>query len=328
MRPLLLLLLSILAAGLPAQYTPAQKPAAPPDPIWPATQHDFGTVPHGAQLLHRFVWRNPTTARLEITDLRVSCGCVTATPNPRVLEPGQQGTLDVAIDCRRFVGEKTVTVQLLLSPGSRGVTLLVHALSRQDVVYNPGSFQFGVVAEGTTAEQTVDVEYAGSQPWKVEAVTSESNHLEARVTEIYRRTGQVGYRVHCQLKGSAPAGDFKSTLNLRTNDPVTPVLPIGVEALIRAAVVVTPNPVSFGTVRVGQKTQRRCTVRSDQPFSITRADAGANVQVLFASSPANVHTILIDWTPTQAGEQPPPVVLATSLEKSPSLRVNLIGQAR
>jgi hypothetical protein len=300
----------------------------PPDPLWPQTQHDFGTVPHGAQLLHRFPWRNTTSGRLEISEIRVSCGCVTATPNPRILEPGQQGTLDVAIDCRRFVGAKTVTVQLLVSPGSRPATLLVHANSRPDVVYNPGQFQFGVVAEGTSAEQTVEVEYAGTHPWKIEGIAAASPHLEARFVESYRRTGQVGYRVTCQLKGTAPAGDFKATVQLKTNDPVNPVLPIIVEAQVRASVVATPNPINFGSVRVGQKVQRRCTIRSEQPFTITRAEGGGQVQAVFASTPANVQTLIVEWTPSEPGEMLAPLVIATSLEKHPILRVSMQGQAK
>lgn len=319
MRPMLLLAALLCCGGLLA---------TPPDPLWPQTQHDFGTVPHGAQLLHRFAWRNNTSARLEIGDIRVSCGCVTATPNPRVLEPGQQGTLDVAIDCRRFVGEKTVTVQLLVSPGTRQTTLQVHANSRPDVVYNPGQFQFGVVAAGASAEQTVEVEYAGTLAWKIEGVTSDSPHLEAHAVESYRRTGQVGYRVTCQLKGTAPAGDFKSSVQIKTNDPVNPVLPISVEALVRPAVVATPNPLNFGSVRVGQKVQRRCTIRSEQPFTITRAEGGGQVNAVFASTAANVHTLIVEWTPTQAGELLAPLVIATSLEKSPILRVTMQGQAK
>ncbi|HMP04222.1 MAG TPA: DUF1573 domain-containing protein [Gemmatales bacterium] len=313
------LLLSVHLA-LPAQ--------SPPDATWPQTQHDFGMVPHGAQLVQRFVWRNPTSTRIEISDIRASCNCVTATPQPRVLEPGAEGTLDVAIDCRRFVGAKTVTVQLVVSPGSKPVTLLVHAHSRQDVVYNPGQFQFGVVAEGASAEQVLEVEYAGTQPWKIEEITADQPHVEAHFTETYRRSGQVGYRVTCTLKGTAPAGDLKLHLQMKTNDASNPVLPIAVEATIRPAVAAAPNPVNFGTVRVGQRVQRRFTIRSDQPFSITQVDGDGPVKGLFASSAANVHTVLLEWTPTEPGEWQTPIVVHTTLPRSPEVRVTAQGQAR
>src|SRR5262245_61475398 len=74
------------------------------------TSHDFGTVARGAQLYHRFPLTNIYAVPLEITNIRVSCGCVTATPMPKVLQPRESGYIDIAMDARRFNGAKTVTV--------------------------------------------------------------------------------------------------------------------------------------------------------------------------------------------------------------------------
>src|SRR5436190_23373331 len=45
----------------------------------PEIAHDFKTVAHGAQLVHRFSITNIYAFPFDITELRVSCGCLKAT---------------------------------------------------------------------------------------------------------------------------------------------------------------------------------------------------------------------------------------------------------
>jgi len=53
---------------------------------------DFGAVPFGTRLCHRFELTNIYSVPVEITGLRVGCGCVTATPGQRILQPGESTT--------------------------------------------------------------------------------------------------------------------------------------------------------------------------------------------------------------------------------------------
>src|SRR2546423_15301678 len=68
--------------------------------------HDFGSVPRGAQLQHRFTMTNPYAVPLEVTITRISCGCVTATATTKTLDPKGTGDIDVTMDARRFTGAK------------------------------------------------------------------------------------------------------------------------------------------------------------------------------------------------------------------------------
>src|SRR5437763_16611603 len=105
MRRALVTVLVFLAIVVKAESQPPT-----PDKYFTETAHDFQTVPRGAQLLHRFTWTNNEKTRREITDVRTSCGCVNATPLPRVLEPGQSGMIEVHVDAKKFVGQKTVSI--------------------------------------------------------------------------------------------------------------------------------------------------------------------------------------------------------------------------
>ncbi len=309
--------------------TLAQAQSSPADAMWPETSHDFGTVPRGAQLLHRFKWTNTTPQRIEIADVRVSCSCGTVTPAPRVLEPGQSGFLDVALDGRRFSGAKTIHVQLLVNPGPKAVTLEVKANSRQDLVYNPGQIRFDVIPEGSKPSLSMDIEYAGTLDWKITGIAELPDHVEAHFAEAYRRPGQVGYRLTVQLKESAPAGDYKRTLVLKTNDPAEPTIPVVVEATIRSLVSIAPNPVQFGTAHVGKPVQRRFTIRSDRPFQVSHILApGGDIVPTFASAPGNVQVVILQWTPVHQGDMSQELTIQTTLPNNPNLKLQVQGTAR
>jgi hypothetical protein len=299
-----------------------------PDEMWPQPNHDFGTVPRGAQLLHRIPWHNPQAQRVEISDLRVSCGCTMVTPHPRVLDPGQDGYLEVAMDARAFSGHKTVYVQILTSPGPKAATLVIQANSRQDLVCNPGQIRFGTVPPGANITQNVEIEYAGQLAFRIEGIDKAPEHIDAVVQESYRRPGQVGYRLIARLRESTPPGDLKEQIFLKTNDPSEPIIAVVVEATVRPSVTATPNPVNFGSTKVGKMVSRRLTLRHEKPFQIKSIEGGINVAPVLSPSSACVQTVLLQWTPTEAGEMKQELTINTDLPHTGEVKVGLSGLAK
>ena len=191
------------------------------------TTHDFGSVPRGAQLFHRFTITNIYAVRMEITGIKPGCGCVTATPAKRVLEPRESTTIDVNMDARRFTGPKTVGIRVTVGPEyTSSAEVKVTANSRADIVFNPGQVSFGAVTRGQTPAQTIDVEYAGVLNWQVSEVLAKDAPLDVSIKELYRRPGQVGYQLQVTLKADAPVGNLKQDLFLKTNDPGSPLVPV------------------------------------------------------------------------------------------------------
>src|SRR4051794_12897224 len=74
------------------------------------TTHDFGAVPRGTQLKHAFKITNIYKEPLEVTQVRVSCGCVTATPSVKVLQPNEAAQLNINMAARQFSGPKSVRI--------------------------------------------------------------------------------------------------------------------------------------------------------------------------------------------------------------------------
>ena len=85
-----------------------------------ANKHDFGSVPRGAQLYHRFPMKNIWAVPIEIINVRVSCGCVKATPSKATLQKNETA-LPRRDDGRQQVHRPEVGVDL--RPGRAGVHL-------------------------------------------------------------------------------------------------------------------------------------------------------------------------------------------------------------
>ena len=214
--------------------------------------HDFGKIAYGSQVLYNFPMKNPYKFPLTIT-ARTSCGCIGAQPKPVTLGPRETGVVEVTLDGRHFLGPKVGTIYVTVAGTdvtngtvyNSTAELKIAAVSRGDVVCNPGEVNFGVVVQGQTPTKTIDVEYAGVLDWQIKSVDSSDAPVDVTYQQLYRETKptgfQIGYRVKATLKADAPAGDFRYEIFLLTNDPATPRLPIVIAGNVQGALTIAPT---------------------------------------------------------------------------------------
>ena len=200
---------------------------------------DFGEVPFGTKLVHRFEVTNIYAAPVEITGLRVGCGCVTASSGKRVIQPGESTTIDVTMDTRQFTGPDTQTVRVGFGPDPRSRCVLkVSAVSQTDLVFKPDRVGFGTVAHGHGSVQSIDVASHGALDWKIEEViVAKELPFTAKLHELPHRapsgSGKVGYRLTVTLKDDAPPGRIRDYIYLRTNQTGIPPAPVLVTATVK-----------------------------------------------------------------------------------------------
>jgi hypothetical protein len=283
--------------------------------------HDFGTIPRGAQLLHRFPITNIYAVRMEITAVQSGCGCVTASAAKRVLEPKESTTIDVHMDASRFQGPKSVGVRVSVGPEFvSSAELRVSAQSRADLVFNPGQIQFGVVNAGSGATQTVDVEYAGAQELTISEVLVNNLPIEAKLSELYRKPGRIGYQVKATLKSSAPAGLIKDLIYLKTSDPGMPMVGLLVEGTVQSSMSISPSSLSLGQVQAGDALTRRVVVRGQQPFTIQTVEGignGIELATPLGTAEALVHTLSFKIQIPESGAFKRELRVKTSAQDSP-----------
>jgi hypothetical protein len=322
MRRAIITLLLLAASTRPARA----ENKAWADKLFPeGIRHDFGSVPRGAQLSHRFPMTNIYAAELRIVNIRASCGCATVVPATKVFKSKQTSYVDVFMDARKFTGPKTVSVYITVGPEyTSTATLKVSANSRADVVFNPGQVSFGQVPKGQTARQTIDVEYAGTLPWKVTEVVKSGAPLDIVLTELYRRPGQVGYRVTVTMNADAPAGPFHHQIQLRTNDKESPLLPVLVEGTVQAPLTVVPAVVAMGDLQTNEVKTQRVVVRGNKPFRIVAIDGlGDGITAPLPSKTATVHFLTIQCQPAKAGALRKRLTIRTNLDNNASAAITV-----
>jgi hypothetical protein len=301
------LVLALLATALFAPAAAAQTAWA--DKLFAnMTTHDFGAVPRGQQLKHTFKMTNIYKEPLDLTQVRVSCGCVTAIPTVKTLQPNETAELNITMDARQFSGPKSVRVYVTVGPKYVSTaTLTVLANARSDVVFNPGEIDFGGVTRGQTPTRTIDVEYAGTFDWQVsEIVKSASAPFELKVEPLPQQVSQVarrGYRIFATLKADAPAGPFKQEIVLKTNDPSNPVLTFNVQGAVQAGLAVSPASLSIAGLKVGESHTKKLVVRGQRAFRIVGIDGlGKGVTAELPDREETTHILTITVQPDQAGE--------------------------
>lgn len=324
-------LLTLAALALTPATTPAQTGAWADKLFGGKTTHNFGTAARGAQLAHTFTMTNIYSVPLHITDIRSSCGCLTVTPNTKVLQPKGTATLTLNVDTRKFSGAKTFNVLVTVGPEYISTaTLTVSANARPDVVLNPGGFNFGVVRQGQAPSQTLDVEYAGAFDWRVvEVVKPAGAPFDLKVQELYRQPpqkrqpGKAGYRLSLTLKPDAPPGPLHHELILKTNEAGDgQVLTVSIEGNVQADLAVSPRLVRLGGLKVGQEVAHKVQVRGQRPFRITAVEnLGDGVTVDIPPESAQNHVITVRCRPDRAGELRRVLTLRTDLNQSITVEV-------
>lgn len=269
-------------------------------------EHDFGSVPKGAILQHRWPLSNIYAVPLTI-QTRVSCDCVSVSVSQQTLQPRQTGFLDIQMDTRRFVGAKVVSVFFtVVHPQYTSTAILtIKGFCRTDVALNPGAVNFGIVTPGQPVQTAVTVEYAGALPWQITGY-AKNDLFDVSVSERYRQPGRVGYQVQLSLKPDAPAGAYKQELALQTNDPSGPTLPVPFEIVIQPTLAVFPGQLRLAGTKVGAAVEQKVSLKNaNHSFKIVDVegdgDGLAIVEPIPSADARKVHILTVRYTPSTAG---------------------------
>jgi len=267
--------------------------------MFATTSHDFGLLARGSKAEFRFGFQNIYVEDVHVSDVQVSCGCTVAQVAKPDLKTYEQGAIVASINTLAFLGKRGATVTITFDrPFYAQVQVQTSCYIRQDVVFDPGSVQFGSVDQGIKAERSVAVRYAGRNDWRIVDVRSANPHLSGKVAQTRRGDGLVDYNLVARLDASAPPGYLNEHLILVTDDNQQTQVPIHVEGRIEPAVSVSPPSLFFGMVQPGQKVARQLVVRGKTPFrilSIACDGKGVEFDTSGAKGPKTLHLIPVTY---------------------------------
>jgi hypothetical protein len=275
------------------------------DALFDELSKDFGSVPRGPMLQHPFRVSNNTGHPVSIANVRVSCGCTTASALKTYLQPGEETAILARMDTTRFTGVKTVTIYVTFDrPSFEEVRLWVQANGRNDFSLTPEGFAYGTQKRGATPTATVQLTFYGSADARITEVRSDSNYIVPKAREIRREGTEVVYEVAAKLRNDAPAGKWFSDVWLKTDDPSTPPIRIPLTVEIESALSVSPEKVAMGAVKVKGESERRVIVRGARPFKITGVDGAGSDLLVRDSSPDSkpVHVLTVKLRGQHAGD--------------------------
>jgi hypothetical protein len=285
------------------------------DALFSEVRHEFGNVPRGSDQRCTFTLRNTMEQPIRISGMSRSCGCTQITLDDRLvldqniknarenrlIAPGQEAQIGVVLDTRSFTGSKSAEIVVTIDqPAYADVRLTVNSFIRQDIVLNPGAIQLGTIAHGQESVKELDIEYAGSANWQILTVTKPSPSMDLKCDEIYRKPGQVGYRLTLALKPTAPIGVIRETLVVETNDPAAPQFAVLVTGQIQPDLIVTPSNLTMGTIKPGQSVTRQVILRGKKPFHVLGVQgAGDAFEVDPSDGSASFHKLTVRFNGTE-----------------------------
>lgn len=336
MRLVILMLGSLLATAWLAG------PAAAQGQSWPnkafggkpdaAVQISMGDAPRGAQLVKIVEMRNIWDTPLDITNIKVSCGCTKATTPVLKILPGQVAPITIEVDGTRYEKPIQVTISVATAKTTSQANLIVSANFHQNVVMAPNELRFDAVKRGMPNERTLVVEYSGKAPWAITGVVKSDKapfELKAEALPVKQVNGAavVSYKITATLKPNASLGAFRETVDLKTGNAKED-LSFVVAGSVVPAVEVFPNPVVVANLQVGATSSTKVVVAAGEPFVVTGfVSNDKDVKVAIPGGPAAVtHILDIQVTPGAAGRLTREVILQTNL-RNETVRVVLQGNA-
>ena len=285
-------------------------------------------LPRGSKSEFIFEFENLYEEPLHVSNVRTSCGCTTVSVNKDTLRTWEKGGIIAAFNTQSFLGHRSATITVTFDrPFFAEVQLNVQGFIRSDVVFSPGSIDFGAVDQGQAFTKKVTVNYAGKNDWQIVDVRSANSSLEVELNELQRGAGKVSYEMAVFLKPEMPEGFFQDQLVLVTNDTRGAGVPLVVEGRVVPGLTVSPASLFLGVLQPGQSVTKQLVVKGRQPFRILDVRSpDQRFEFDVTNLEKSLHIVPVRF---KAGDDAEKVVAAieidTSLETGGKTRCNATG---
>lgn len=181
----------------------------------PAPVVNLGEVKAGLPLTHTFELINDGPGIVEILDTRGSCGCVVGKVEPRVIQPGERGTLTLRM---HTLGQAAgphlwkATVGYRQGGMEKDITVGVQVRLVTEVTVQPATLT--VITDGDLI-QLVTLTDQRAKPLQVHGVQTSTPGLKARLLD--QKTGTA--RIELETRKDLSPGRHDEMLTIDTDDP-------------------------------------------------------------------------------------------------------------
>ena len=311
---------------------------APTIAVEPA-QLDFGTVTLGQSAERDLTIRNDGTDELAVYSVQSNHAAFSVVGDSTFkLAPQASKTLTV-----RFVptslGERqaSLTVQ---SSDSKLPTFVVSVsgigFGMPAIVVEPAAIDLGSVPLGQSAQRALTVRKSGSDDLHVSAVQSSDPSFSVVGDTAFQLAAGASKELTVQFSPTR-VGAQQATLTIQSNDTNHPTVNVALSgtALGVPGIAVEPTELDFGTLPLGQSTERTCTVRNDgtadlSVSAVRSSDPAFSLadETAFDLAAGASKTLSIRFSPTAAGPHRATLTIESNDASRPTVTVALSGTAQ
>jgi hypothetical protein len=207
--------------------------------MFASRSHDFGIVPRGLRMSHRFEVTNPYSVPLDLSNFRASMSPMVGRCTPETIPPGGRAVLEVTIDTSRFTGRKTMRGYVTIT-GKEYLSqtyVEISATSRDELAFTASAIDFGMVEQGNTDERSLDVGYTGKLDWRITEIVNDDPRFSAEINkrnlaEVPGTAKKMCYQLKVIFRADQTAGDVDHRIVLKTNHPEMPTIAVPVTATV------------------------------------------------------------------------------------------------
>lgn len=309
---------------------------------------DLGKVGDDAPIQVKWKFKNTSDKTIKINNVSASCGCtVPPKPTKDTYNPGEEGTIEATFNPANRRGKEVkhvyVDTDFTASPRME-LTFSVETLAR--VLVEPMSMFLGEKRKGEPGSQVLSV--TGREPGfdvtdaKFSDGTTNFTIKRLEKTEIKAEDGATLTKVQYQvdLTGGLPLGNYRSVIQLTTNDAKKPNIPVQLNASVVGDLRLIPDRVHIVATQPGQPWTREVRVdhRRMESFAINSValeGVSPDLKAVVDVQPANANPQagqgngfvirLSGITPAKAGPVVGKIVIKTGVPDQETIEIPLQG---
>ena len=256
-----------------AQYSggPASPLCSPSSIEFSSTLLDIGLIVPGNQYAYSVSFRNTGAFPVDIRLVRTSTPHLAAQVTPSRLKPGMAGELKIKFSPQMWPpGPFTTSVVLYSNDAADQVaTVKVAGIIRYPIIWEPISLEFTVQkGKPAAAPPRIQITPRGANALGPLKITPKVSYLSAKAEPD---PSSKSFSVTTSVDPSAPIGEYTGTIEIETNNPTFPLLPITVRYQVLGELRTVPEAMDFGFIEEGKPAEAHIAVESH---------AGREVQIL------------------------------------------------
>jgi len=187
-------------------------------------QWDFGYIPKGATVTHRFVLTNVGDKPMKIVKVKPACGCTSAPLTKDELGPGESTDLDVVFNSRGYTGKATKTVTINTDDSINPITTLQFTVDAggavPTLIFEPADVTFDSVAVGKKATKRLKITNNDIQAISLKVVEIPSDLVDAKLKKDRIGIGDADELTVNLTNKNHTEGYFSKTLTLQVDGHV------------------------------------------------------------------------------------------------------------